>query len=313
MTLQRNCQRILTCFRDETDAAHCRVLLGDIPEVTDLVLDRTETERLEADKCQQGDVRLIVVSSRLYPGEDPELVGKLRAIYPDAEILLITPADYPLPRFQQLARDHVMHLAVAREGRSVAAPIRKLLAGSGWSLDDYVLDGTIIHAHSLCRSTEKERLIEALDAVIDGEGEEYDVLRQKAALLADEMLENALYGAPRTMDGNKLFHKGESRKVAEEEQILFRFAFDGQSLAMEIADGWGTLSPEQVVSSLANNHDTTVNDDETGGRGLFIIWRFLDHFHVTIQPGMQTVLGGHLQVSSPLDPEAIKGFSISSY
>jgi hypothetical protein len=68
-----------------------------------------------------------------------------------------------------------------------------------------------------------------------------------------------------------------------------------------------------VIDYLARNQEGVAEDSEDdGGRGLFIIWRFLDHLHVTIRPGMQTVLGGHLKAGLPLDSESPKGFSIST-
>jgi anti-sigma regulatory factor (Ser/Thr protein kinase) len=51
---------------------------------------------------------------------------------------------------------------------------------------------------------------------------------------------------------------------------------------------------------------------DEGGRGLFIIWRFLDQFHVSIKPGKETVIGGHVRVTSPLDLDEPKGFHISA-
>ena len=143
--------------------------------------------------------------------------------------------------------------------------------------------------------------------------EKMDFLRQRAALLADEMVENAIYGAPQDSFGKKLYSKGESRSIADNEKILFCFAFDGETLAMEIADGWGTLVPEMVIDYLARNQDGVAEHcEENGGRGLFIIWRFLDHLHINIRQGMQTILGGHLKADSPLDSDSPKGFSIST-
>jgi hypothetical protein len=260
---------------------------------------------------------LVIISSRLYPQIRPELVADIKEIFPAAEILLVTLSSEPLPSLEQLAVDRIRHLLVTptdddKNGvDSLREAIVKLLVKSPWKLLDYVTPGTRIHEIRLSSSKEKESLIAMLENAISGDSLEMEFLRQRAALLADEMVENALYGAPRDNYGRKLYSKGEFRAIDDNEKILFRFAFDGETLAMEITDGWGTLAPELVVDYLARNQEgVTEASEDTGGRGLFIIWRFLDHLHVNIRPGMQTVLGGHLKADSHFDCESPKGFSI---
>lgn len=260
---------------------------------------------------------LVIISSRLYPEVRPELVSDLKEMFPQTEILLVTPDTDPLPPLEQLAVDRIRHLLVTPtddDKNGVAClqeAIVKLLVKSPWKLLDYVSPGTRTHEIKLSSSKEKELLIAMLENAISGDSPEMEFLRQRAALLADEMVENALYGAPRDNYGRKLYSKGEFRAIDDSERILFRFAFDGETLAMEITDGWGTLAPEMVIDYLARNQEgVTAASEDTGGRGLFIIWRFLDHLHVNIRPGMQTVLGGHLKADSPFDCESPKGFSI---
>lgn len=308
---------ILACFRDTDDENLCATLMEDIPGIVSLT-GITDAHFIYLNKGASSTPRLIILSSRLYPGEYPDLVRELQEYFPEAEFLLLTPANDPLPQFELLARDKVMHLAVTPLGEnpegssSLRETVGKLLGKERWSITDYVKPGTPVHFFPIRSSCQKEPLIAAIEQVIDGEAEELELLRQKAALLADEMLENALYGAPQGDNGRKLYPKGYDRDTQADEEIHFRFAFDGKNLAMEIADGWGTLSPDQVVSFLASNQEASEQLDDTGGRGLFIIWRFMDHFHVSIRPGRQTVLGGHLKAYFPLDPEAPKGFSIST-
>lgn len=309
---------VLACFRDSDDERLCLPLLQDIPGLV-TAHNLFDSRLLFVNGLLHGAPRLVILSSRLYPGECPDLVREMKGVYPEAEFLLLTPANDPLPRFQLLARDQVRHLAVTPLGdesaddASLKGVVEKLLAKAQWSIADYVRPGTAVQEFPISFSSQKEALIAAIEGVIAGDAEEFELLRQKAALLADEMLENALYGAPQGEDGGKLYDKGVDRAIRAEENIRFRFAFDGTNLAMEITDGWGTLSPEQVISYLASNQEADGPQDDGGGRGLFIIWRFMDHFHVSIRPGEQTVLGGHLKAFSPLDPEAPKGFSISTH
>jgi hypothetical protein len=310
---------ILALFNDGADAEAFRPLLNDLPGLLSIENPPEKERFAEKMASLRLDPALVILSSRLYPESRPELVAGLKATFPGAEILLVTLATDPLPPLEQLAADRIRHLLVTpaddeQEGIfSLQEAIIRLLVRTPWKLQDYVRPGSRIHEFPLSSSSQKEALIASLEEAIGGDSPEMELLRQRAALLADEMVENALYGAPQGDDGRKLYCKGEERVIGADEKIAFRFAFDGETLAMEIVDGWGTLAPEMVVDFLARNQSGMDGGlDEAGGRGLFIIWRFMDHLHVNIRPGMQTVLGGHLKAVSTLDCEGPRGFSIST-
>lgn len=310
-------QPILALFNNCSDEEAFKPLLESFPGLLSLICPTDGL--LLTQSLPDLNPSLAIISSRLYPGMRPELVSDLKEKFPGAEILLVTLDSDPLPPLEQLANDRIRHLLVTpadddRQGiSSLQEAVIKLLEKRPWQLLDYVKPGTRIHEVRLSSSMDKEMLIAMLERTIAGDSAELEFLRQRAALLADEMVENALYGAPRDKHGRKLYSKGESRSVDDIEKISFCFAFDGETLAMEISDGWGTLVPEMVIDYLARNQEgLAALGDDTGGRGLFIIWRFLEHLHVNIRPGMQTVLGGHLKADSPFDCESPKGFSISS-
>lgn len=310
---------ILAFFSDSSDEAAFAPLLEGFSGIR-CITNPPEQKQFGTEITSLGiEPLLVIISSRLYPEARPEMVSTLRNIFPQAEILLVTLDSDPVPPLEQLAVDRVRHLLVSpadedRKGiSSLQEAIIKLLMKSPWKLLDCVKPGTRVHEIRLNSSEEKETLILMLENVIKGDSPEMEFLRQRAALLADEMVENALYGAPRDAEGRKLYSKGEFRVINENEVIHFCFAFDGETLAMEITDGWGTLVPDMVIDYLARNQDHMAEEsDNTGGRGLFIIWKFLDHLHVNIRPGMQTVLGGHIKADLPLDCEAPKGFTIST-
>jgi len=310
---------ILAIFNDSSDEEAFIPLLEGFPGLTTFVNPPGKELFFKRLAALYFKPTLVIISSRLYPESRPELVSDLREIFPAAEILLVSQDTDPLPPLVRFAADQIRHLLVAptdndREERSpLREAIIKLLVKSPWVLADYVKPGTRIHEVKLNSSKEKETLIALLEHTICGDSPEMEFLRQRAALLADEMVENALYGAPRDDAGKKLYSKGELRAIDTNENILFCFAFDGETLAMEIADGWGTLAPDMVIDYLARNQAGAVEEsNDAGGRGLFIIWRFLDHLHVNIRPGMQTVLGGLLKADAALDCESPKGFSITT-
>lgn len=314
---------VLALFKDADDESLCNPLMEGIPGIIRIRAGANVATSLENMKRIGIEPRLSIISGRLYPARRSDLVATLRAVFPASEILLVcAPAD-PFPSLQLLAADGVRHLAINPvvswdgEGdeakRQFLGAIDKLLEGRPWKMTDYLSPAATVQDYRISSSTQKEELIARIEEVIAGDSEERIFLRQRGALLADEMLENAMYDAPQREDGSRIYRKGEKRAIAPREGITFRFGFDGEVLAMEVTDGWGSLSPDKVLSHLAGNQDGIGNGDEAGGRGLFIIWRILDHFHVSITPGRQTVVGGHLKASSPMDLETPRGFHISTH
>ena len=261
---------------------------------------------------------VVILSSRLYPTENPDLAALIRAYFPDAELLLVSSSDEPSPPLLPLFVDNVRHLAVNPPQIDADAKgyfdclLQKLVAGRPLTIGDRLKDQTEVSVFDLRASEQKETLLRALDEAIVGDGEACEMFRQRVALLADELMENALYGAPRDAGGGNLFKKGEVRATLPGERLFFHFGFDGETLAMEMTDNWGSLDPDMVLEYLAKNQAQLGGAGDMGGRGLFLIWRFFDHFHVSIDPGKKTVVGGDLQLSRRLDPEAPRGFHITS-
>jgi len=143
-------------------------------------------------------------------------------------------------------------------------------------------------------SSDKPALIEELVTLIGEEDPAHMLLAQKATLMVDEMLENALYAAPRAADGTMLYPQREPRTLLPEEQITIRYRYDGSHLFLEVRDSWGSLSQSKVFSYLAINTQATEPDPDRTGRGLFFMWKLFDHLYVRIYPGRETVVGGSL-------------------
>ena len=304
-------------YQDESDKKLWEDALKGIPGLVQIMVDNNMTASLERLREIGAPLRLVILSARLYPGEHPELAARARCVCPGSEILLISSADEPSPSLLKLLADGVRHLTFDQpEGVSpdrgyLPAIVSRLVDRRPWEMSSCLREGTTIHSFQLTSSEDKEVLIGALEAVLAGEGDEYEMLRNKGSLLADELLENALYDAPRGPDGGKLFKKGERRVMLPQERIVLSFGFDGETLALTLSDSWGSLEPEVVLEHLARNQEGDPIADDAGGRGLFIIWRFLDHFHMNVQPGLETVVGGLVQLSSSLNPEVPRGFHIT--
>jgi len=315
----RRMQTVAVLYKDEMDRKLWEDTLKGVPGLLSITVDSNLTVSLERLRRTATSLRLVILSARLYPGENPELVARIRNLCQGSELLVISSSGEPSPQLMPLFLDNVRNLAIgAPEGgrpdsEYLPAIVSMLVDRSPWEIGSCLREGTPIHSFQLDSTEDKESLIEALEVVLRGDGEEYELLRQKGALLADELLENAMYDAPRGTQGDKLFKKGKKRDMLPQERIVFSFGFDGETLALKLTDSWGSLEPDVVMEYLARNQDDSSIADDAGGRGLFIIWRFLEQFHVNIQPGQETVVGGHLHLSSGLDLEAPHGFHITAH
>ncbi len=147
-------------------------------------------------------------------------------------------------------------------------------------------------------SEDKEKVIAHLEHLVPGDDEEHCFLRQRAVLMADEMLENALFAAPRDTQGRPLYAKGERRSLSPDEQIEFISLYDGDTLALEVTDTWGSLTPETVRSFLDMNLSENEPVEDRSGRGLYFMWRVMQDFYLSAVPGIETTVGGLLQLQT---------------
>ncbi len=288
-----------------------RITLVEVREVFHLTL------RCREKRMNPG---VVLLSTRLYPIQHPKLVLQFRQLFPECEIVLLGLSTDPSPPLGLILRDNVRHMLINpaedplrdldREASLYDLTIRRLKKGLPLYISDYIKPGTAVREFRVFSSEQKEELIGELENAISGSSREMEILRMKAALLADEMLENALYAAPRAEGAAPLYQKGEKRTLSEGEDVSFRFGFDGESLALEVTDGWGTLSSEAFFEHVTRNLECLGIHEEIGGRGLFIIWRFLDSLHIRINPGRQTVIGGKVRLASSDSYVESKGFHI---
>ena len=156
--------------------------------------------------------------------------------------------------------------------------------------------GSRVHEWRVASPADKNEIIAHLERLLEGDDVAHDFLRQRAALMVDEMLENALYAAPRDASGGQIFPKGGTRGMLPGECITLRWAYDGTRLCLEVSDSWGSLSPETVQRFIALNLASEGPETDRAGRGLFFMWRLMDDFYVRVTPGEETSIGGALSL-----------------
>jgi hypothetical protein len=308
---------ITAMFKDDGDMARWVPSFQSLENLVQMLVVKDVPDSIAHFHEQCINPALFIISTSLYPLEYPGLIENIRELCPNSEFLLIASPSDPFPPLDRLISDNVRHLVIDIEETETGGSddysllytvVNKLLEMTPLKIKDYLKPGTCIQEFRVSSTDQKEELISCLESLISGEGPDVELLRQKGALLADEMLENAFYGAPCDEKGISRYEKGEQRLIHPHETMLFRFGFDGSCLAIEMEDNWGSLSPNTILKYLAKNQDNPDICEEMGGRGLFIIWRFLDYMHIHIEPGRQTVVGGQVKLENMFEN---KGFHIT--
>jgi anti-sigma regulatory factor (Ser/Thr protein kinase) len=241
--------------------------------------------------------KIMIISSDLYPVQGGNMISRLRMKYPQLDIVVFAFKEaHPIPLWV-LVNDNVHHLAVAdpaKESSILRALLRTLTANEPWELSSYLSPESDFYEFHLFDPGEKESTIRKIKGLVSGPSTDLEILRQKCALLADEMIENALESGL----GEDISQKG----------IIIRAGFDGEALAIQVKDSWGTLTPQKALEHLARQQDVRACIDQHRGRGLFILWQFFDHFHVNITSGRETTIGGQLRRKPNPVTGQLKGF-----
>jgi anti-sigma regulatory factor (Ser/Thr protein kinase) len=288
---------VLSLFGNESIRATWEPLLTQFPGHM-MTLDNadSEIENLAAD--QPGfKPQIAIISSDLYPLQGGNLISRLRMKYPQLDVVVLAFKEaHPIP-LRILVNDNVHHLTVAdpeKESGIIRALLHALTANEPWELSSYLSPESDFSEFHLFDPREKEPIIRNIEDLISGPAADLEILRGKCALLADEMIENAMESAP----GGAISQKG----------IIVRAGFDGETLALQVQDNWGRLNPQKALEHLARQQDTRASVEQSRGRGLFILWQFFDHFHVNITSGIETTIGGQLRRKSTPVPGQLKGF-----
>jgi anti-sigma regulatory factor (Ser/Thr protein kinase) len=292
-----NKSRVLSIFGGNSIQKSWMPVLSQFPGLFMLMNpDDIKIDRLKSDAL--GFVpQLAIISSDLYPDRGGEIIRLLHAEYPQLDIVVLAPSDAPRLSLWPLVKDGVRHLAVAdpaRETDKIRNLLQTLIAREPWTFSLYLNSESDFREFRLFDRAEKETIIRHIEDLVCGQAADLEVLRQKGALLADEMIENALQAAP----AGAISPNG----------ICVKAGFDGETLALQVIDNWGTLTPEKALEYLARHQDGQVCIDSPRGRGLFILWQFFDHLHVNIHSGKETAIGGQLNRKSTQNQNLLKGF-----
>ena len=121
-----------------------------------------------------------------------------------------------------------------------------------------------------------------------------------AMLVADELLSNAVHNAPVDADGRhyrKDLPRDQELELDAQHQIRLRWGCDARYIAIEVADRFGSLDRDTVLSALAKKD---VREAGAGaGMGVALSYRSCDHLVFNLAPGKRTEIIALIDVRHP--------------
>lgn len=138
-------------------------------------------------------------------------------------------------------------------------------------------------------SDDKRTVMAELSELLNSQHNLPDTLQDIVLLVADELIENSLYGAPRDRTNQALFSKGDERTVASFEGIRLDLNQDTNHLSLSMTDHWGSFTPTTFLNRLyLNSSEQGGMEAGVGGTGMYLMWRVSDYLQIRVLPGVKT-------------------------
>lgn len=227
-----------------------------------------------------------------------DTLADLDAGRPEAHLVLHTTAatEEYLPI---MGRRRFLHNMIAKrddplEPEELIITAEKLLRKDLFGLQKYLLWGIEPYCVRIRESARKHAYIGAVAeyASLLGCGARTIEMLET---IADELVTNAIYNAPRTSDGQPKYAQLSRRHnvVLDEDEVgELQFACDGKYLAVAQIDPFGALTRDTVISYLNRclSKGPQQFSDASGGAGigLFQVFQSLSKFIINIDPGRKT-------------------------
>ena len=143
---------------------------------------------------------------------------------------------------------------------------------------------------------------------------------RRVELAAEELLMNALYDAPRNSDGGGAQRRARSRAMpvalGADETVHMRYGCDGQTLAVAVADPFGSLSKKAVTDRLRKVREgiPKPNAGVAGaGLGLVMTYSVANQLIFAVCPGRLTEVTAVLHVGGSNRAAQERGTAVHFY
>ncbi len=274
-------------------------------------LDIAEGVEEAAALCGVHVPALLVIDQELLQG--PEGVGLLTEadrLGVGACLVLASPGSLPdLPRLLRAgAITNLLGRAMPTLAEELTVTALKVLRHDIFGIEKYMTWGVPVVARKVTRSDERADLVDELTATVKGLGIGSRAA-QMAALVADELMTNAIFNAPIDAAGTATRRderRDTVRSLSGREEIWLRYACDARYLAIEVTDQWGSLSRSTILACLAKGVSRDVNKvimhGGGAGIGVGLVYDSCHHLVFNIHPNQRTQVIGLIDLRvSPQD------------
>jgi hypothetical protein len=236
-----------------------------------------------------GAVTEFVANLSSLPADPPSLLAvdlrsasapklkDLEAVFPDVRLLCIVGAqDFAqMTECLKLARcGSVITYDDGFEPEDFIITVTKLLHGQVFGLQKYFPWGVTLYNMEIASYEEKARALDVLNAYAELAGARGPV-RDRMALVAEELIMNALYHAPVDGAGQRMYDHMPRKELARmtfDRKVKITCASNGQHFAIAVADTYGSLGKDTIVRFLGKGTQAALEPEQReSGAGLGLV------------------------------------------
>jgi hypothetical protein len=152
--------------------------------------------------------------------------------------------------------------------------VTKLLHGQVFGLQKYFPWGVTLYNMEIAGYEEKVKALDVLNAYAELAGARGPV-RDRMALVAEELIMNAMYHAPTDDNGRPLYQHLPRKELAGkrfDRAVRVTCASNGQLFAVAVRDGYGSLDKETIIKFLSKGTQRTLTPEQKeSGAGLGLV------------------------------------------
>ncbi len=299
-----------------------RSLVSSGYEVVTCALARTALEHHLDTKLE-----MIVIDA---DGDFDELCWALERITADLPdvIVLIVSGELGNRRIVDQILDRGLNHVIAKHGGIAAsqdfidetemiATVHKLLDRDIFGIEKYLpARGVRVHSRTLLRSDEREGVLDELGGFLTSI-ECYQSVQPMILTVADELMMNAIFSAPRDAEGNaKYDHLNRKEIVALQpsERVELRYACDGRNVLLSVSDPFGSLDRETIVRYVEKPFARMASPAKGGASlGLYMVSHAITQLVFNIHTGVRTEVIAAFYIRSGLRGLRISGQSLNLF
>ncbi len=250
-------------------------------------------------RLRAGDVDLALVDHDTIR-EIPSLVDVTRGRIPvvalatrsQSEGLLEVVCDHGVPNL--LARKPAEGETPVFDPGEVLVTVEKILRGDVFGIEKYLPGfGIEVESRVLTGADQREPAIERVREFVSrlGGGSH---LSQATGIVADELITNAIYNAPRDADGTPRYASTSRREkvtLGAGEYVTLAMGSNGDKLAISVTDRFGAFTGETLRSALRRclvEGDPVEQKEGGAGIGLYMVLSSCSQLVINVAPGACT-------------------------